>query len=121
MKALAGRQAEMRNKAERIQLGFQVMNYPPEIVNKTVAIMKAVEGDMRSGRYQNLARRRNVLLGNLKESKMYLKGEARVNRDRSIGLPNYLQDEIVDAMGEVTPKGYEELLKGYYQRLSQAK
>jgi len=24
-------------------------------------------------------------------------------------------------MGEVTPKGYEELLKGYYQRLSRAK
>lgn len=121
MKALAGRQAEIRNKAERIQLGFKVMNYPPDILNKTVEMMKQVESGLDSGRYQNITRKRNVMLENLKGMEASLKGEMRINRDRSAGLPNYLQDEIIDAMGDATPQGYEDLLKGYYQKLSEAK
>jgi len=121
MKALAGRQAEIRNKAERIQLGFKVMNYPPDILNRTIDMMKQVEGGLDSGRYQNISRKRNVMLENLKNTELALKGEMRINRDRSANLPNYLQDEIIDAMGDATPQGYEDLLKGYYQKLSEAK
>jgi len=48
-------------------------------------------------------------------------GEMHINRDRSTALPKYLQDEIVDSMGEATPRGYEDLLKGYYQKLADTK
>ena len=121
MQALAGRQAEIRNKAERIALGFKVMNYPPDIMKRTVDMMKQVEGSMRSGRYRNIARRRKVILDGIKGTKSMVSGQMHINRDRSVALPNYLQDEIVDAMGEATPKGYEDLLKGYYQRLAETK
>ena len=121
MKALAGRQAELRNKAERVQMGFQVMNYPSDIMDRTVRLMKKVENGLDSGRYRNIMRRRQVMLDGLKGSKLMLKGEIRVNRDRSAGLPSHMQDEIIDAAGEPTPRGYEALLKGYYQTLSEGK
>jgi len=121
MKALAGRQAELRNKAERLQLGFQVMNYPTDIMDRTVKLMKRVGGDLESGRYRNIMRRKAVMLDGLKGSKLMLKGEIRVNRDRSAGLPSHMQDEIIDAAGEPTPRGYEDLIKGYYQALSEGK
>jgi len=84
-------------------------------------MMKQVEGSMRSGRYRNIARRRKVILDGIKGTKSMVSGQMHINRDRSVALPNYLQDEIVDAMGEATPKGYEDLLKGYYQRLAETK
>ena len=118
MKALAGRQAELRQQAEKIQLGLKVMNYPTEELSKTIRLMKSMERGLQSGRYRNVLRRKGVMLRNLKDTQMFLKGETRVHRDRSLGLPTRIQDQIVDAMGDVTPKGFEDLLKGYYQALS---
>jgi hypothetical protein len=119
--ALAGRQAELRNKAERIELGFKVMNYPTEQISRTIKIMKDVEDSLRSGRYRNIMRQRSVLLDGLKNTKAFLDGEVNVNVDRSAALPAYLQDEIIDAMGDAPPKGYEDLLKKYYENLSKTK
>ncbi len=121
MQALAGKQAELRNKAERIKLGFQVMNYPADIMDRTIRLMKKTEGSLQSGRYRNIARQRRVMLEGLKGSRAMLRGEMRVNRDRSSGLPKHMQDEIIEAAGEATPRGYEALLKGYYESLSQTK
>jgi len=118
MKGLAGRQAELRNKAERIEAGLKVLNYPTESISRTIRIMKGIEDSLQSGRYQNLLRKKNVLLKNLRDSQMYLAGEMRVHRDTSAGLPRRLQDQIMDAAGEATPKGYEDLIRGYYQALS---
>lgn len=119
--ALAGRQAELRNKAERIELGFKVMNYPTEQISRTIQIMKEVEDSLRSGRYRNAMRQRKVLLEGLRKTKEFLDGEVNVHIDRSAALPTFLQDEIIDAMSETPPKGYEDLLKKYYENLSKTK
>ena len=119
--AMAGRQMELRNKAERLQLGFKVMNYPTEHISRTIKLMKEVEDSLRSGRYHNVMRQRKVLLDGLKSTKEFLAGEANVNIDRSAALPSFLQDEIIDAMGDAPPKGYEDLLKKYYENLSKTK
>jgi len=121
MAALAGRQADLRNKAERLQLGFQVMRYPTETISRIIQHMKEVEEGLRRGRIHQVMRKRAVLLGDLKNTAAYLKGEVMINTDRSVGLPNFLQDEMISAMSEQAPKGYEELLKKYYERLSTAK
>ena len=121
VQALAGKQAELRNKAERIKLGFEVMSYPTDIMDRTIRLMKKAESGLQSGRYRNIMRQRRAMLEGLKGSRAMLRGEMLVNRDRSSGLPAHMQDEIIDAAGEATPRGYEDLLKGYYQSLSEAK
>jgi hypothetical protein len=117
LKALAQREAVIRNKAEKISAAFEVANYP-SLFKETVKEMKVVEEDLAGMRYRNVLRHRGVLLKNLKDTRMFLSEQVVVNRDRSQALPNKMQDQILDAMGGASPKGYEELLKGYFQALS---
>jgi hypothetical protein len=118
LKALAARQAEIRNKAEKIDAKFKVMNWPSPF-EETVKEMKLAEDDLRDGRYKNVLRRRPIILKNLKGTRMFLKDQIQVNKDYSSALPNYLQDEILDATEGGTPRGYEKLLKDYYKSISQ--
>lgn len=121
MGALAGRQAELRNKAERVQLGFKVMNYPTGAMDKTIELMKSVEDNLRAGRYRYVSRQKDILLKGLKGSQSLLKGEIAIKKDRSVALPSYLQDEMIQAKGESAPAGYDDQLKKYYEILSDAK
>ncbi|NOZ21570.1 MAG: hypothetical protein GXP25_10835 [Planctomycetes bacterium] len=121
MGALAGRQADLRNKAERLRMGFKVMNYPTDTLDKTIQIMKGVEDDLKSGRYRYVTRKKNILLKGLKGSQSFLKGEIAIKKDRSVGLPNFLQDEMIQAKGENAPAGYEDQIEKYYEILSNAK
>jgi len=120
MNALGGRQADLRNRAERVAAGFKVLNYPEESVQRVLKTMESIEGQLKTGRYVNVSRERQVLLKSLKEAESVAKGEARVNRDVS-RVGSSLQDELIQSPGEQMPRGYEELLNGYYQVLSKTK
>jgi hypothetical protein len=120
MNALAARQAELRNQAERIKLGFQVSNYPTESISRTIQIMNSMEDDMRNGRYQNVNRQRDVLLKSISAANSVAKGEMKVQRDYNVAIPPELQEKIIDAVNEPAPAGYDDLLKQYYEALSKA-
>jgi hypothetical protein len=115
---LAGQQADLRNKAERLALNLKMMNYPSADLEKAIKAMKQVESSMKDGRYTNIARQREVLLKDLKGAQRHATGVARIARDGAPNLPRSVQDEVLDALsGENAPKGYEDLLKGYYDSL----
>jgi hypothetical protein len=117
---LAGRQADLRNKAERLALNLKLMNYPSADLEKAIKEMKQVESALKDGRYTNIARQREVLLKDLKGAQRHATGVARIARDGAPNLPRSVQDEVLDALsGENAPKGYEDLLKGYYDSLIQ--
>jgi hypothetical protein len=117
LKNIAQRQAELRNRAEKINAKFKVMKWPTPF-EETVKAMKLNEADLNNARYQNVLRRRPILLKNLKTTRQFLGEQVRVNRDYSTALPKYLQDEILDASQSGTPRGYEKLLKDYYKSIS---
>ena len=59
-----------------------------------------------------------MLLKNLKGAQRHATGVARIARDGGSNLPRSVQDEVLDALsGENASKGYEDLLKGYYDSL----
>jgi len=118
LKALAGRQAELHNRAERVELSFKTMGYPTEPIDQSVRAMKEMEEALQSGRYGRISRQQHVLLKNLNDTRSFLAGEARVQRDLTVNLPPELQDEILDAMGDPTPKAYEELLRAYFETVA---
>jgi hypothetical protein len=118
LKNLALKQAELRNRAEKINAQFKIMQWPTPF-EETVKEMKQVEVDLRNARYQNVLRRRPVLLKNLKGTRQFLSDQVRIHKDYSSPLPDYLQDEILDASPGGTPRGYERLLKDYYKSISQ--
>jgi len=121
MGALAGRQAELRNKAEGVKSALEVKNYDSFSLDGAIEGMRRVQRDILAGRYSSALRQRDIVLGNLKDSKMLLGGEIRIRKDSSAALPNEVQDQVLDALEKPMPRGYEEFLKRYYQRLSEGK
>ena len=119
MGALAGKQAQLRNQAEGVKAGLEVRNYESFTLDKAIEAMRRVQRDLLAGRYQNALRQRDVVLENLKGTKMLLSGEIRVRHDSSEALPTEVQKDVLDALEKPMPKGYEEYLKRYYTRLSE--
>jgi hypothetical protein len=59
---LAGKQAQLRNKAEGVELQhFQISGYHHTDLQKMIDVMAQVEADLKAGRYQNSMRQRQVL------------------------------------------------------------
>ena len=118
IKALAQRQAELRNRAEKIKLQLEVSNFPA-LFEGAVKSMEAIEEDLRSGRYQDAFRKRAVLVKRLRSARDFMANEVRIRRDLTHTLPVKDQEMILDAMNGPVPRGYEDALKSYYQAISQ--
>jgi hypothetical protein len=115
---LAGRQAALRNKAEGIDLRFQVAKFHHTDLKKLIELMAQVERDLKAGRYQNAQRQRHVLVDGLGRVKQYLRGEFEVRKDTTANLPADIQKEILGSMQDASPAGWEELNRQYFERLS---
>ncbi len=120
MGRLATRQAQLRNKAEGVDLRFKVLKYHHNDLKRMIDVMATVETDLKAGRYQSALRRRDVLLQGLGQVKTYLKGEFTVRQDRTANLPTDVQKEILGSMQEPSPPGWEELNRQYFERLTSA-
>jgi hypothetical protein len=119
MNRLAGKQADLRNKAEGVDLQhFQVTGYHHTDLQKMIERMTQIERDLRAGRYQNALRERRVMLEGLNNVKQYLKGEFDVKQDTTVNLPTDIQKEMVGSMQDPSPAGWEELNRQYFERLA---
>jgi len=118
MQRLAGKQAALRNKAEGIDVQFQIMNYHHTDLKKMIGVMAQVERDLRAGRYQNAMRQRKVMVDGLRNVKQYLEGEFEVGQDTTSNLPADIQKELLGSMQEGSPMGWEELNRQYFERLN---
>jgi hypothetical protein len=119
MKDLALKQAQIRNKAEKIALKFEVLNYPP-IFEPVVKDMKVLEAALNSGRYMEARRQHHILLNNLKGTRMFLDGQVSIDAIRSPSLPAHLQEEIIDTAGAAVPEEFKDYIKGYYDAINRA-
>ncbi len=115
---MASRQAELRGRAEAVDLQLQLLNYQPADLRRMIDMMKLIESELASGRYQSALRRRDFVLEGLDGIKTYLDGEFEVRRDRSSNLPDEIQRELLGSMLEASPVGWEDLNRKYFERLS---
>ena len=58
------------------------------------------------------------MLEGLGQVKTYLKGEFLVRQDQTANLPTDIQKEILGSMQEPSPRGWEELNRHYFERLT---
>ncbi len=116
---LLGKQAQLRNKAERLNMNLKLMGYNTAVLENTLAEFRSVEQELKSGRYRSAARRAHHAVDSLKTAKDTVLGEAQVRADRAARLPREVQREIMDALEAGLPKGYEDLVKAYYERLAE--
>lgn len=120
LQRLAGKQAELRNKAESINAQMQVMNYHHTDMDQLIDVMKEIERDLQTGRYQQALRKREIVLQGLKSQKEYVGGEFEVKQDTTANIPKDVQKEILGSVQEPTPPGWEDIVRGYYRQLMTA-
>ncbi len=115
---MAKRQADLRTQAESVDARFQLLDYQQTDLRRMIAMMKSIEADLRTGRYQSALRRRQFVLDGLAAIKTYLGGELEIRRDQTSELPAEIQEQLLGSMLEASPAGWEALNRKYFQRLS---
>jgi hypothetical protein len=119
MQRLATKQAELRNKAERLNLQYKLARYDNYKLLESIALMRRTESDLEANRYQNAMRDRDVILDSMDESRLLLGGEVHAERDTTPTAGEKLHQQIDDAMKGELPAAWSDALKQYYQKLSQ--
>jgi len=119
LKRLAGKQAQLLNRAERMQGGFKVTDYSNYQFLQATTLMRSVRRDLESYRYVNALRRKQATLSALKRTRLLLSGEIDVTADTTANLPKYVRDDIADAMKGKLPAEFREALQRYFERLAE--
>jgi hypothetical protein len=117
MQRLAQKQAQLRNAAERLNLQYQLGKYDNFKLLQSIAIMRRLEADLQANRYQNVMRRKDVLLDAMETSRMLVGGEIHVQHDSTPTLNAKMEEQIHDAMKGELPPAWSDALKTYYEKL----
>ncbi len=119
MQRLAQKQAELRNKAERLDLKYHLGKYDNFKLLQSTALMRRIESDLKANRYNNAMRRKDVTIDSLSTSRLLLGGEVHVQQDTSPRTSQKLKEQINDAMKGQLPPAWADALKEYYKKLAQ--
>jgi len=119
LKRLAGKQAALVNKAERLRARFKADDYSNFRFLQAITLMNRVRMDLAEYRYQNVLRARRQTLGAIRQTRLLLTGDIDVAADSSISMPKYVRDNVADAMKGKLPAAYRDVLRQYYRRISQ--
>ncbi len=119
LKRLAGRHAQLLNRAERMRAAFKVTDYSNFQFLRAITLMNRVQGDLDNFRYQNALRRRPVTLSALRRTHQLLTGRIDVTTDSTANMPKHIRDDIADAMKAKLPAEYREVLQKYFRKLSE--
>jgi hypothetical protein len=119
MTRLAGKQAALRNRAERIQANFKAGDFSGFSMQQAILLMNRVQQDLEKGDYRNALRRRRATIEAIRRTGEMMGDKIEVTQDTTAAMPKYIRDNISDAMKGNLPAEYREILEQYYRRLSE--
>lgn len=119
MQRLAGQQASLINRAERIAANFKPGDYAGFRLGQAVLLMNRVREDLQAGEYRNALRRRGETLQAIRQAHRMLDGEVTVRQDPTDALPEYVRDDINQARNGKLPQQYRQAIEAYYRRISE--
>ncbi|MCD6394250.1 MAG: hypothetical protein J7M40_12175, partial [Planctomycetes bacterium] len=119
LERLAGRQATLISRAERIQTRFKSDDYSNFRFLQAVSRMRRTRNELARYRYHTALRLKKDVLAALYESHRLLGGHIKVQADDSATMPKYIRNSIADAMkGRLSPE-FQNVIRQYYRRLEQ--
>jgi hypothetical protein len=118
MHRLATQQAQIRNAAERLNLQLGLSRYDHFKLTQSIMLMRRMESDLDSNRYQTALRSHDVLLDDLSTSRLLLAGQVHVQQDTTPTTSLKLQQQLDDAAKADLPPAWSEPLKQYYRKLA---
>ena len=103
---LATKQAQLRNKAEGVDLKFQVLKYHHTDLKKMIDVMAAVEADLKSRPLPEAPSAAATSCSRAwARSRPTSRASSPVRQDQTANLPTDIQKEILGSMQEPSPAG----------------
>jgi len=118
MSRLAGKQADIRVKAERLNFKLKIVNVPAPGLEKSIDIMREIETDLRDFRYQNALSKQDILLDTMRESHEHASRQVSIRTEPDNVLPAAAQEEVLEALNEDVLPEYEEAVAEYFRILA---
>jgi len=114
---LAGRQAELISRAERLRRGIKKLGYGTTHLDAVIEDMKRVYARMNDYAYQDYARMLKVLRDRMKAYGDYVDAVHRVRHETYAGPRRGRGGPVPVPETDNLPPGYEDLVKGYFRKL----
>jgi len=118
LKRMAGKQAQLVNRAERIRSRFKVGDYSNFKLLQAITLMDRVRDDLERYRFHNALRARKDTVGAIRQTQMMLSGKVDITVDATSAMPKYIRDDIHDARSRKYPAEYRGALEQYYRKIS---
>ncbi len=115
---LANKQADIRNRAQRINTTLKMFEIESEDFTSGINVMRQLEDNLKMYRYDNLSDLNKAVIKNLKAGQMKIAEKVNINIDKFPNLRKDIKFELIEGSNEVTPEGYEELVKNYFRQLA---
>jgi hypothetical protein len=116
---LAGKQAALIHRADRIAAQLRIGDYSAFRLRQAVDLMDRVRRDLQAGDYRNALRKRPATLAALRGTQQMIGRPIEVAEDETAPLPKKVRDDIAEALGAKLPEEYRRMLEDYYRRLSE--
>jgi hypothetical protein len=116
---MAGKQAALINRAERLREFLRQDDYANFKLLHAITLMNRVRSDLVNYRYRNALRARDKAVKLLRETKLHIGRGIDVTTDATAGMPKYQRDDIAEAREGKMPEGFEEVMEEYYGRLAE--
>jgi hypothetical protein len=117
MQRLSGKQAQIRQQAEAVQLQLKARHLPTGDLETAITAMRDVEAAARSGQAQAIRARHSQAVDALGDARGAIAGEARLQRERS-HLPEQFRGQLMSGSAEGIPPGYEDMVGAYFRALA---
>jgi DNA-binding transcriptional MerR regulator len=118
MGRMSGKQADIRQKAERLAHGLGKLNYPAGDLGKVIILMKEQEDALKNMNLPAFQSKQKVLLETMKDAGNVVTTEARARSEKAASVPKYLREELMNAKSQDAPEGYRKLVGEYFRALS---
>jgi hypothetical protein len=117
---LAGRQADIREKAQKLEGLLRRYQMPTAKLHDAIGQMREVEQLVRDYRYDSLTTIQKAKMQNLRENETFVREKIKLNQEKTDSIPPRVRHQITQGLQEKFPEGYEDLLKTYYEVLSKS-
>jgi len=115
---LAGRQADIREKAQKLEGLLRRYQLPTVKMDEAIVHMREVERLARAYRYDGMTAISKATVKDLRENDTFVREKIRLNQEKVDSIPPRVRHQITQGLQEKFPEGYEDLLKTYYEVLS---
>ncbi|MBI4602668.1 MAG: hypothetical protein HY721_11985 [Planctomycetes bacterium] len=119
LERMAQRQLAIRDRAEKVRHRLELGALPDSGLNRAVFLMSQMSGHLRSGEVNDFSAKEKVAVDALEDVRRTVGEAVRVHREKLGALPRRIREELRAARREAVPEAYRDLVKEYYQSLSE--